>query len=123
MKNFFNNLFSIFTQQDNMSKHTKIMFLCTLLLAVLLGFVFPLWATVLMTTILMLSYEIAFAYIPTKQIKFLFFKFKVFDFDKWQTDLIDNVLDKHNDMNKLDFYNICSGLIFYLIYVLIVWLI
>lgn len=119
MKNFFNNLFAIFTQQDTMTKHSKIMFFSTLFSAVILGLICPLWVTLLITIIIMLLYEIAFVYVPTRKIKILFFKINFFDFERWQSDLIDNVFDKHNDMNKLDFYNICAGLFFYLVYVLI----
>ena len=115
MKTFFNNLFAIFTQQKSMSKHTKIMFVVTILLATLFGLVLPLWATILITSLMMVLYEIAFAFIPTKQIKILFFKLNIFDFESWQYDLIDETFDQHNEIVKNDFYNICSGLIIYVI--------
>ena len=115
MKTFFNNLFAIFTQQKSMSKHTKIMFVVTILLATLFGLVLPLWATILITSLMMVLYEIAFAFIPTKQIKILFFKLNVFDFENWQYDLIDETFDQHNEIVKNDFFNICSGLIIYMI--------
>ena len=115
MKTFFNNLFAIFTQQKSMSKHTKIMFVVTILLATLFGLVLPLWATILITSLMMVLCEIAFAFIPTKQIKILFFKLNVFDFENWQYDLIDETFDQHNEIVKNDFFNICSGLIIYMI--------
>lgn len=115
MKAFFNNLFAIFTQQKTMSKHSKIMFVATILLAALFGLILPLWATVLITSLMMILYEIAFAFIPTKQVKILFFKLNIFDFESWQYDLIDETFDQHNEIVKNDFYNICSGLIFYMI--------
>ena len=61
----------------------------------------------------MLVYEIAFAFIPTKQIKFLGVMLNVFDFKTWKIDLIDETFDQHNEIVKNDFFNICSGLIIY----------
>ena len=115
MKSFFNNLFAIFTKQKTMSKHSKIMFVATILLATLFGLILPLWATMLITILIMVLYEIAFAFIPTKQIKILFFKLNIFDFERWQYDLIDETFDQHNVIVKNDFYNICSGLIIYML--------
>lgn len=113
MKTFFNNLFAIFTQQKTMSKHSKIMFVATIIIASLLGLCLPLWVTLLITSLIMIVYEIAFAFIPTKKIKILFFTFNIFDFETWQIDLIDETFDQHNEIVRNDFYNISSGLIIY----------
>lgn len=113
MKTFFNNLFAIFTQQKTMSKHSKLMFVTTALLATLVGLCLPFWMTILLTSLMMVLYEIAFAFIPTKKIKILFFNLIIFDFERWQLDLIDGTFNQHNEIVKVDFFNICSGLIIY----------
>lgn len=33
-----------------------------------------------------------------------------------QNDLIDNILDQHNDIVKYDFYNIFSGIIIFIVF-------
>lgn len=116
MKRFFNDLFAIFTQNELMSKHSKIMFVSTILLCVLLKIIMPMWISLLLTIFLMVLYEIAFAFIPIHEIKILFFKIKFFNFVAWQNDLIDNILDQHNDIVKYDFYNIFSGIIIFIVF-------
>ena len=68
----------------------------------------------------MLLYEIAFAFIPTRKIKLFFIKFNIFDFERWQLDLIDNTFNQHNEIVKHDFFNIVSALLIYSIYRLII---
>lgn len=115
MKQFFNSLFAIFDKTKSMSKHSKLMFITTLIIGIIINVIFSTFSSMLLTVILMTIYEFCYGFVPTRTITWKKFNFKIFDFKTWKNNINNLQFEQHNHIEKQDFINIISALVIFLL--------
>lgn len=120
MKQFFKDLFAIYHKNNQLTTHSKIMFIGTIFLCVVLGLFSSMLTTIFLSGFLMFLYELSYVFVPTRQISIKNFSFKIFDMQAWRTNLTNNDFKIYYDVEKQDFLNVCAGILTYVCFVVLI---
>ena len=111
MKEFFNNILSVFRGFGSMNKHQKILFYGSNVVYMLLGLIFGYLSSIIFTLLVGLGYELTYCYVPATEIVIFGKYITVPDYIKFKNEfsLIDTKV--YNNFSSKNIYFCVDGVI------------